>query len=97
MNIREASRNTGNRPNPEYSAYHTHYEAGSPNRHKAQDNEGTNKRKLKIGDQVKVVRGQNQGVTATIIKETPAQYKLRSDQVLHTFRKWKSNIKKIKN
>ena len=84
-NIREASRNTGNRPKPEYSAYHTSYEAESPNRYKAQDNKGATKRKVKIRDQVKVIRGRNQGVTTTIIRETPAQYELRSEQVTHTF------------
>ena len=55
------------------------------------------KTKLKIGDNVVVLRGRNQGVHARIIKETPAQYELISDQVEGTFRKWKNNVKRARN
>ena len=62
----------------------------------AKDNQNNEDRKLKAGDEVKVIRGRNQGVRAMIIRETAAQYKLRLDQVVHSFRKWKNNVKKFK-
>lgn len=94
--IREATRNTGARPTPDYATYETQYGDGEFTGREEPEPE-KRKAKLKIGDHVTVLRGKNQGVHARIIKETPAQYELLSDQVEGTFRKWKNNVKRARN
>ena len=95
--IREATRNTGTRLAPRYTTYGTNYGRDNTNRTPNQDRESNTNRKLKVGNIVKVIRGRNQGVIATIIRETTAQYELRSDHVNETFRKWKNNVKKARD
>ena len=96
--IREATRNTGTRPTPEYTTYQMNYNRSAPNGNPTQpEKKNTMEKRLKVGDNVEVVRGRNQGVKAGIIKETPAQFEVRSDQVQETFCKWKNNIRKLKN
>ena len=73
------------------------YEKENPSRRSVKNSQSHKERKLKVGDKVKVTRGHNQGVRATIIRETAAQHELKSDKITHTFRKWKNNVKKIKN
>ena len=95
--IREASRNTGSRPNLTYNTYSNRYEPKSRNNQETRGDAGITRKKLTVGDKVRVTRGRNQGVTATIIREAPAQFELKSEQVVDTFRKWKNNVKKVKN
>ena len=98
QNIREASRNTGRRNANDTSAHRTDTRSQAPNGHKgaARGNKST-PRRLKVGDRVRVERGRNEGATATIVRETATQFELESEQVVGKFRKWKTNVRKIKN
>ena len=98
QNIREASRNTGRRNANDTSAHRTDTRNQAPNGHKgaAKDNKSS-PRRLKVGDRVRVERGRNEGATATIVRETATQFELESEQVVGKFRKWKTNVRKIKN
>ena len=70
--LREATRNTGARPTPDCATYEMHYGDGEFTSYEEPQPE-KKKAKLRIGDNVVVLGGRNQGVQARIIKETPAQ------------------------
>ena len=100
--IRQASRNTGRRSTT------TSGHAASNNNGNSRGNgtetdtdgrkyNGNNDRRLKVGDSVEVTRGKHQGAKATIIRETVSQFELKSERIIGTFRKWKTNVRKIKN
>ena len=96
QHIREATRNIGRSASAHGDTAHNN---GS--------NSGTNtetagkkykiRRELKVGDHVEVTRGRNEGTKAVIVRETASQFELKSERVQGTFRKWKTNVRKIKN
>ena len=98
--IREASRNTGRNASERHYAAHGNDNENQGNRvnssETGQECNKNNGRKLSVGDSIEVVRGRNQGVRATIVRETAAQFELKSEQVQGNFRKWKNNVKKVK-
>ena len=99
--IRQASRNTGR--NTSAREYATYGSNSNNQGNKANTNTGegkhskNNERRLKVGDSVEVIRGNHQGTRATIVRETASQFELKSERVIGTFRKWKTNVRKIKN
>ena len=98
--IRQATRNTGRNTSARgYATYGSNSNQG--NRANTNADEGkhsrNNERKLKVGDSVEVVRGRNEGTVVTIVRETTSQCELKSERVIGTFRKWKTNVRKIKN
>ena len=73
--------------------YRASEQSNRPNNNAAGTGGNTNTdRRASVGDKVKVIRGRNQGV-----KETAAQFELKSEFVQGNFRKWKNNVKKVMN
>ena len=99
--IREASRNTGRRSTEDYKGTASTQSKPTkptkdPNDNNSRGPRTTQSKRPTVGDTVEVTRGRNQGAIGIVIRETPAQFKIRSDQVIETFHKWKSNMKLIK-
>ena len=98
--IREASCHTGANQSREYTKRPEprvmHSQDKGTNKNYNQSNSPGQKRRPKVGDTVRVIRGRNQGATGNITRETSAQYEIRSQQVIKTFRKWKNNVKLTK-
>ena len=98
QHIRQATRNIGRSASARGYATHSNgSDPGTNTETAGKKYKNDNRRKLKVGDHVEVTRGRNEGTKAVIVRETASQFELESERVQGTFRKWKTNVRKIKN
>lgn len=53
------------------------------------------KKKLVVGDRVRVKRGGHKGEIGTIVKVTTSQIEIKADHTSEHFRKWKDLVKRV--